>query len=98
MKQFVFSGHSDDLLYCGERGNEDEFYHPWHVRVISDEAEVEVKADYGANGTWNIAVGLADEDAYFPDWEMNYGRAENGYSVELRMGVPDDARIERCHY
>lgn len=36
---------------------------------------------------------MASEDIKIPEWPMRYTSAENGYSSQLTIDVPDDATL-----
>lgn len=40
-----------------------------------------------------IGVAQLGEDQTIPDWPMKYRTAENGYSPELIIEVPEDVEV-----
>lgn len=64
---------------------------------LADGTGMRVYAEYSptdlGGGVWVIGVAQLGEDQPIPDWPMKYRTAENGYSPELIIEVPEDAEV-----
>jgi hypothetical protein len=101
MKELRFYGSGDDLFEIRGSSDKDGIEIGCHdracnVRVLNDKTGLIVTGIYSPahNGCWTIGISILDEDRPLPDWYMGYKVAENGYSVELVMNVPDDVVVE----
>lgn len=64
---------------------------------LADGTGMRVYAEYSptdlGGGVWMIGVAQLGEDQPIPDWPMKYRTAENGYSPELIIEVPEDVEV-----
>lgn len=64
---------------------------------LEDGTGMRVYAEYSptdlGGGVWMIGVAQLGEDQPIPDWPMKYRTAENGYSPELIIEVPEGAEV-----
>lgn len=64
---------------------------------LADGTGMRVYAEYSptdlGGGVWMIGVAQLGEDQTIPDWPMKYRTAENGYSPELIIEVPEDVEV-----
>jgi hypothetical protein len=105
-KTFTFSGHSDDIVAVDGPGAEklDNVYPPLNDQgelmcyfIISErlKAKKQLKVNAYYDGCWSFGVALADEDVEaFPFTAEFLPMSENGYTMGLRLTVPESAHIE----
>ena len=100
MKTLKFEGHSDDTF--GEYGITHKDVDncasgkPIQCLINSREGRLLVVGQYAEShlsGCWIIGVSMADEDEPIPEWPIRVKSAENGYSPQLEIVVPDDADL-----
>ncbi len=91
MRHLRFYGASDDLIEIeGDVPGCDEFN---AEKAIFEVAGLRIAFEYA--GTWEIAVAQVDESVPVRVEDMRLSVAENGYSMQLDMDVPDDAYVTR---
>ena len=102
MRTIGFYGASDDLVEIeGYRpGEPDEIGSDFAVlKVATDDEGLLVVVSYNpvpGAACWMIGLSQLDEDVPLPDhWIQRWETHERGYSVRLRLLVPDDAVISR---
>ena len=105
-REVVFYGASDDLFEIrGSVGDEPDeigcFHVPVEVTITSvTEGELSVVGIYSPtkSGCWCIGIMPVDEDIPIPSWPvsiaLNEIRPGQGYSTELAIIIPDDAKLE----
>lgn len=98
-------GASDDLVEIEIRGEyerkcfEADAYDRGRTvfLTVSDGTGMRVYAEYSptdlGGGVWMIGVAQLGEDQPIPDWPMKFRTAENGYSPELVIKVPEDVTV-----
>lgn len=94
MQAFSFYGSSDDLFMMKIDGIDHEEIYPPKQYLIEREQfddKLVINAHYGIRaGVWSIGVEPWDENEKIPNWPMGFTIAENRYSSELIINVPDD--------
>lgn len=96
MKQFIFSGHSDDIFMV-DGAESDEFY-PHNnmvtLKLVNDYDGMFVHGMYdpSKNGCWMVGISQLDEDVPIPMyWKMDW--SSEGYTTVLTLTVPDDVQV-----
>ena len=98
MKKMIISGYSDDCRDILGDFHEEEYQDV--AKVIRPNGEgIYIIWSYSEkvrNGCWSIGFCQLGEDVPIPEWARNIkmNMAENGYSVQMELEVPDDTRVE----
>lgn len=92
MKILTFMGHSDDTFEISETGDGYDNCasgEPIRCIVVAEGKSLVITGQYSRfdNGCWDISIGMEDEEAEFPDWDIKFGF--KGYSTTLKLVVPD---------
>lgn len=99
MKEYEFTGHSDDILVVTKRvagadsvmdefcNNSDHDNRPLMVLL----GGIRIQTIY--DGTWSFAAGLMEEEADFPNYPILTCRVHS-YSMSMRIQVEDDVEPE----
>ncbi len=94
-----FSGSSDDNFEI-EGALRDEIskfdHHGLQFKLSSSEGQLLVVGIYGESApgaVWTVGIAPVEEDVPIPEWPVKVRLAENGYSTELEIEVPDDTFV-----
>jgi hypothetical protein len=99
MQTATFYGSSDDLIEVSGIKGAKEFYADGTddsriAGAFNLGGKMRVYAIY--DGCWSFAVGQVDDEIPLPNWPIRvYQSAENTYSMELAIDVPDDVKLFR---
>lgn len=98
-KTLRFYGSSDDNFEI-EGAIRDEIskfdHHGLQFKLSSSEGQILIVGNYGESApgaVWTIGIAPVDEDIPIPAWAVKFRLAENGYSTELEIEVPDDTVV-----
>lgn len=101
MRQLTFYGASDDLFEIrGSVGEEPDEVgcgdSPAIAKIEASDGSMCVVAHYAPAdllACWSIGISPAGEDAPIPSWPISCKLSDNGYSTEMTITVPDDAKV-----
>lgn len=101
-REVRFSGASDDLVYVQGCVGEDEYGAYGHGRDICATFALEayggavhVNALYAGRGVWSFSVSQIDPDAPLPPWPIRLEVGGRGYSADLIITAPMNAKVRR---
>ena len=98
MKRMILSGNSDDCRDITGDFCEEEYCDV--ARVLAPDGSgfcvVWSYSEKVRNACWCIGFQQLDEDVPIPEWvkDVTIDTAENGYSVQIGMTVPDDVWVD----